>query len=71
VENNWANSLDYISILRGVWRRRKVLVVVVFLGLTVPLLAYVYITSQPLYMSTATISIEPSPLEESSPETWT
>jgi len=37
--------------------------VVVFLGLTVPLLAYVYITSQPLYMSTATISIEPSPLE--------
>lgn len=56
--------VDYMAILRGVWRRHKALVVCTFLGIAVPLLVIVQFTDRPLYVSTATISIEPSVLDQ-------
>ena len=51
-------SLDYAAILRGIVRRHKRLVVGIFLAIAAPSLAMVSFTSRPLYVSTATISIE-------------
>jgi len=51
-----------MAILRGVWRRHKLLVAAIFLGLAIPLLALVYFSSKPLYVSTATIDIASSSL---------
>ena len=58
------NTLDYAAILRGIWRRHKFLLAGTFVGIAVPLLAMVYFTSRPLYVSTATVAIESSPLEQ-------
>jgi succinoglycan biosynthesis transport protein ExoP len=57
-------SLDYVAILRGIWRRRKALVVGIFLVVTAPLLTLVYVKSQTLYVSRGMISIEPSALAQ-------
>jgi len=57
------DNLDYVAILRGIVRRRKLLVVAIFLGLAVPLLTYLHLTRPTVYVSTATISIESSPLD--------
>jgi capsular exopolysaccharide synthesis family protein len=56
------DTLDYTAILRGIWRRHKLLVAAIFLGLAIPLLVEVYITSKPLYVSAATVDVESSPL---------
>ena len=63
MEKQRTDSLDTQAILRGVWRRHKRLVTAVFLGLAIPSLVVVYKTNRPLYVSTATISVESSPLE--------
>ena len=57
-------SLDYIAILRGIARRHKRLVAGIFVAIAAPLLALVYFSSRPLYVSTATIAIESSRLEQ-------
>jgi polysaccharide biosynthesis transport protein len=56
-------TLDVAAILRGIWRRHKLLLLGLFLGLALPLGGYVYWTSVPLFVSTSTIVIEPSPLD--------
>ncbi len=61
------DNLDYMAILRGIWRRHKRLVAVIFFALAIPSLAFVYFTSRSLYVSTATIAIESSPLDQSPP----
>jgi polysaccharide biosynthesis transport protein len=61
---NQAPSLDYVAILRGIWRRHKVLVATIFLVVAAPLLSYVYVKSQTLYVSRGMISIEPSALAQ-------
>jgi polysaccharide biosynthesis transport protein len=55
---------DYAAILRGIWRRHKLLVAAMFLGIALPLLAVVYYTTSPLYLSQALISVEPSALSQ-------
>jgi polysaccharide biosynthesis transport protein len=60
--NSLSRNLDAAAILRGIWRRHKTLVAVIFLMIAGPLLLLVYFTSQPLFVSKATISIEPSAL---------
>ena len=55
---------DYLAILRGIWRRHKLLVATTFLGIALPLLAVVYYTTAPLYLSQALISVEPSALSQ-------
>ncbi len=65
METPGKENLDYMAILRGIWRRHKRLVVIIFLALAIPSLTVVYLTSRPLYVSTATIAIESSPLDQS------
>ena len=57
-------SLDHVAILRGMWRRHKLFILLIFLALAAPLLAVMYVTSEPLYLSTATIAIESSTMEK-------
>jgi polysaccharide biosynthesis transport protein len=57
-------EVDYVAILRGVWRRHKVLVVGVFFGIAVPGLLFAHFTNTTLYVSKAVISIEPSGLAQ-------
>jgi succinoglycan biosynthesis transport protein ExoP len=64
VEKPQTDVLDQQAIFRGIVRRHKRLVVGVFLVLALPLLWVIYVTSQPLFVSNATIAIEPSPLEQ-------
>jgi polysaccharide biosynthesis transport protein len=64
VEKTRKDLPDHQAILRGILRRHKKLVAGIFLGLGIPLLAGVYLTSKPLYVSTATIAIETSALEQ-------
>jgi capsular exopolysaccharide synthesis family protein len=52
-----------MALLRGIVRRHKRLVTVIFFILAIPLLTFVYLTSQTYYVSTATIAIEPSVLD--------
>ncbi len=59
-----AASTDYVAILRGMWRRHKLLVMATFLGIALPLLGVVYYATSPLYMSQALISVEPSALSQ-------
>ena len=59
-----APDTDYTAILRGIWRRHKLLVATTFLGIALPLLAVVYYTTSPLYLSQALISVEPSALSQ-------
>jgi capsular exopolysaccharide synthesis family protein len=54
-----------MAILRGIARRHKRLVAAIFLGLAIPLLTLVYLTSRPIYLSVATIAIESSLLDQS------
>jgi capsular exopolysaccharide synthesis family protein len=61
---NINSDLDYVAILRGIWRRHKRLVVAIFLVVAVPSLTYVYVKSQTLYVSKGMISIEPSALAQ-------
>ena len=61
---NINSDLDYVAILRGIWRRHKRLVVAIFLVVAVPSLTYVYVKSQTLYVSRGMISIEPSALAQ-------
>jgi len=58
-------NLDYMAILRGIVRRHKRLVAVVFLVLAIPSLTAVYFSSRTFYVSTATIAIDSSPLDQS------
>ena len=58
-------NLDYMAILRGIWRRHKRLVAIIFFVLAIPSLTGVYLTSRTSYVSTATIAIESSPLDQS------
>jgi polysaccharide biosynthesis transport protein len=53
-------NLDYVAILRGIWRRHKRLVFITFVAVAGPLLVVLYATRQPIYVSKATVSIEPS-----------
>jgi capsular exopolysaccharide synthesis family protein len=55
-------GLDYTAILRGMWRRHKLLMGSIFVAVAIPAVAGVYLTSRPTYVSTATISIESSTL---------
>lgn len=55
---------DYSAILRGIWRRHKLLVAATCLGIALPLLAVVYYATSPLYLSQALISVEPSALSQ-------
>jgi capsular exopolysaccharide synthesis family protein len=57
-------GIDYVAILRGVWRRHKLLAVATFLGIALPLLAVAYYTTSPLYVSQAMIAVEPSALSQ-------
>ena len=54
-----------MAILRGITRRHKRLVAIIFLALAIPSLTLVYLTSRPLYVSIATIAIESSVLDQS------
>jgi uncharacterized protein involved in exopolysaccharide biosynthesis len=63
VEKQRTDGPDTQAILRGVWRRHKRLATALFLGLAIPGLVIVYWASKPLYVSSATISIDSSPLE--------
>ena len=58
-------NLDYMAILRGITRRHKRLVALIFLVLAIPSLTVVYVTNRTFYVSTATIAIESSPLDQS------
>ena len=60
----FALNLDYLAILRGIWRRHKLLVALTFVGTASPLVAVVYYTASPVYLSRATISVEPSALAQ-------
>ncbi len=64
METPRTESLDYVAILRGIWRRHKLLVAAIFLGLAIPFLTEVYLTSKPLYVSEATINLESSAFEQ-------
>ena len=64
MENPQMDGPDHQAILRGILRRHKKLMTAIFLGLAIPLLVGLYFTKRPLYLSTATISIEASTLEQ-------
>ncbi len=57
-------AFDYRGLVRGIWRRHKLLVVVVFLVIATPGLLFVYYTNTPLYLSRAMIAIEPAALSQ-------
>ncbi len=61
MDKPWEETLDAPAILRGMIRRHKRLMVAVFLGVTIPLVPWVSFNKPPIYESTATIIIEPSP----------
>jgi len=57
-------NLDYLAILRGIARRHKLLIAGVFLGLAIPLVVMVSLKGRPVFVSTATIAFEASPLQQ-------
>ncbi len=57
-------NLDYMALLRGIVRRHKRLVTVMFLALAIPSLTIVYLTSRTYYVSTAIIAVESSILDQ-------
>ena len=59
-----SESPDTVAILRGVWRRHKRLTVAIFLAVAIPAVAGVYMTSEPTYVSTASLAIDSSPLDQ-------
>jgi capsular exopolysaccharide synthesis family protein len=64
VEIHGTDNLDYLAILRGIARRHKRLISIVFFAVAIPLLTVVYLTNQTFYVSTATIAIESSVLDQ-------
>jgi succinoglycan biosynthesis transport protein ExoP len=64
VEKPRIDNLDHLAILRGIARRHKGRVVGIFLGIALPGLALISLTGQPQYVSTATIAIEPSAVQQ-------
>jgi capsular exopolysaccharide synthesis family protein len=58
------DNLDYMAILRGIARRHKRLIAIIFCVLAFPSLTLVYLTSRTSYVSSATIAIEPSLLDQ-------
>lgn len=63
MEKPWFAELNHLEILRGIWRRRKLLVTGIFFILVTSLLVVIYLTSRPAFVSKATISLESSPLD--------
>jgi capsular exopolysaccharide synthesis family protein len=57
-------SVDYLAILRGMWRRHKMLMSVIFLAVLIPGLAFLYLTSEPTFESGALLALEPSVLDQ-------
>ena len=57
-----AGTPDYQTILRGMRRRRKRLMVGVFLCLAIPSLVGIFSLSRPLYQSTAILLLQPIPV---------
>ena len=64
ISANQQPPLNYVAILRGVWRRHKLLVSATFLAIAIPALVLVSYTTSPLYESQAVISVEPSALSQ-------
>jgi polysaccharide biosynthesis transport protein len=56
--------LDTQAIFRGLWRRHKLLMAFLLFGILLPGLVLVFWTTRPSYVSTASIAIESSPLEQ-------
>jgi polysaccharide biosynthesis transport protein len=59
-----SEALDSTAILRGMWRRHKKLTATVFLAIAIPAVITVYYTRQAIFVSSATIAIESSALEQ-------
>ena len=57
-------EMDHRAILRGIWRRHKLLMLCVFFGLTLPAIVLLYYISRPVYVSQTTISVEPTMLDQ-------
>ncbi len=57
-------SIDFRAIFRGVWRRHKLLTIVIFFVVAIPLFGFVYLSAKPEYVASATIVIETSVLEQ-------
>ncbi len=64
MDPNRHEPLDVQAILRGLWRRHKLLMAGLLLGIVVPGLTLVLIAARPSFVSTAMIAIESSPLEQ-------
>ncbi len=64
MDKSTSNSVDAQGILRGVWRRHKLLVIGLFLLLAIPGLVAVYYFNKPLYVSTGTVAVGASPIEQ-------
>jgi capsular exopolysaccharide synthesis family protein len=55
---------DYLRILRGVWRRHRLHMTLIFLAIALPGIAALKYVSTPLYVSTAMINVESSVLDQ-------
>jgi len=53
-----------LPLLRGMWRRHKLLMAVIFLGVSIPLLAAIYLTHRTTYISSAMLSVETSLIDQ-------
>ena len=53
-----------LPLLRGMWRRHKLLMAAIFVGVSIPLLAVIYITDRTVYISSATLSVETSLIDQ-------
>lgn len=62
-EDTPVQGLDYLKLLKGIWRRRKLILLGVFSLLVAPLLIVAYYTTPPYYVSTATLAVETTPME--------
>ena len=59
-----ANRPSCLPLLRGMWRRHKLLMAAIFLGVSVPLLTAIYLTHGTTYISSATLSVETSLVDQ-------
>jgi capsular exopolysaccharide synthesis family protein len=55
---------DFLRILRGVWRRHRLHMTLIFLGIALPGIAVLRLASTPLYVSSAMINVESSVLDQ-------
>ena len=53
-----------LPLLRGMWRRHKLLMAAIFLGVSFPLLTAIYLTHRTTYISSATLSVETSLIDQ-------